>query len=115
MFSSRTPVSLSPNRLTQAIVALRREGRRIVDLTESNPTRAGFDYAPDLLAPLAQPRALAYEPQPFGSMDARRAISLDYARRGVTVPPDRIVLTASTSEAYALLFKLLGDPGDHVL
>ena len=31
------------------------------------------------------------------------------------VAPDRIVLTASSSESYALLFKLLCDPGDTVL
>jgi aspartate/methionine/tyrosine aminotransferase len=31
------------------------------------------------------------------------------------VPPGRLVLTASTSEAYSLLFKLLCDAGDEVL
>jgi aspartate/methionine/tyrosine aminotransferase len=38
-----------------------------------------------------------------------------YAARGASVPADRIVLTASTSEAYGHLFKLLADPGDEVL
>ena len=38
-----------------------------------------------------------------------------YAMRGVRVEPERILLTASTSEAYAYLFKLLADPGEHVL
>jgi aspartate/methionine/tyrosine aminotransferase len=33
----------------------------------------------------------------------------------VEVPADRIVLTASTSEAYSLLFKILCDPGDEVV
>lgn len=34
---------------------------------------------------------------------------------GGSVDPDRIVLTASTSEAYSYLFKLLCDPGDEVI
>src|ERR1700674_2375335 len=112
MFSDRVPCELVPNRLATTVSDLRSQGRAIVDLTESNPTRAGFDYPPDLLAPLADVRGLAYDPRPFGLRDARRAVAADYARRGVAVPEDRIVLTASTSEAYSLLFKLLGDPGD---
>jgi hypothetical protein len=42
-------------------------------------------------------------------------VSEDFARRGLTVAPDEIALTASTSEAYSLLFKILCDPGDEVL
>ena len=115
MFSSRIPPSLAPNRLGHAVLEQRRTGRPFIDLTESNPTRVGFTYPPDLLAPLANPRALGYEPWPCGAIDARRAIAGDYGRLGVIVPPDRIVLTASTSDAYSLLFKLLADAGDEVL
>jgi alanine-synthesizing transaminase len=32
-----------------------------------------------------------------------------------TVNPERVLLTASTSEAYSLVFKLLANPGDEVL
>jgi aspartate/methionine/tyrosine aminotransferase len=115
MFSSRTPADLTPNRLAGALAAARAEGRSILDLTESNPTRAGFEYPRDLLLPLGQPAALRYAPAPFGLAEARRAVAGDYARTGVEVPPERIVLTASTSEAYACLFKLLADAGDDVL
>jgi alanine-synthesizing transaminase len=115
VFSTRTPEDFARNRLTEALDRVRAAGREIVDLTESNPTRAGFEYPLDLLAPLAHPRGLAYAPHPFGSIDARRAVAFDYRRRGLEVAPERIVLTASTSEAYSLLFKLLADPGDDVL
>jgi aspartate/methionine/tyrosine aminotransferase len=101
--------------LSEALKAGRASGADIVDLTLSNPTRAGFDYPPDLLAPLADARGLRYEPTAFGLLDARRAVAADYARQGVTVSPDRIVLTASTSDAYSLLFKLLANAGDEVL
>jgi alanine-synthesizing transaminase len=115
MFSDRLPRELTTNRLTEAVAERRRRGEPIIDLTLSNPTRADFDYPADLLAPLADPRALRYEPSGLGSMDARRAIAADYGRRGLDVPPERIVLTASTSEAYSILFKLLAGPGDEVL
>jgi aspartate/methionine/tyrosine aminotransferase len=115
VFSSRIPANIAPNRLAEALRAAAAQGRPFVDLTESNPTRAGFSYPPDLLGPLADARALRYEPSPFGRADAREAVAADYARQRLTVPPERIVLTASTSDAYALLFKLLADAGDEVL
>ncbi|MEO8258464.1 MAG: pyridoxal phosphate-dependent aminotransferase [Acidobacteriota bacterium] len=115
MFSNRMAVDLRPNQLALAVAARRRAGHPILDLTESNPTRAGFEYPDDLLAPLASPRGLRYAPEPFGLIEARRAVAADYARRGIAADPERIVLTASTSEAYSLLFKLLASPGDEVL
>jgi aspartate/methionine/tyrosine aminotransferase len=115
MFSSRLRQGAGRNRLAIALDRRRSEGRPIVDLALSNPTRAGFAYPPRLLAPLSDTRSLCYEPQPFGAPPARRAIADDFARRGAIVPAARIVLTASTSEAYSLLFKLLCDPGDMVL
>ena len=114
-FSSRVQADLAPNRLTHALERRRAEGRPYVDLTESNPTRAGFDYPADLLVPLGNRRGLTYSPQPFGVMEARRAVADDYARRGLTVGPEHIVLTVSSSDAYSLLFRVLCDPGDQVL
>ena len=108
--------NLERNRITRAVDEARRAGRRLVDLTVTNPTTIGIEYPPDLLAPLASPAALTYAPHPFGAPEARAAVAADYARRGVHVDPERIVLTASTSEAYSLLFKLLCAPaGDAVL
>ncbi|HZR24671.1 MAG TPA: pyridoxal phosphate-dependent aminotransferase [Vicinamibacterales bacterium] len=115
MFSRRVPQDLGRNRLTQAIERMRAERRSFIDLTSTNPTRAGFAYPSDLLAPLAHPQALEYTASPFGMADARAAVSDDYARQCLDVPPERVVLTASTSEAYSLLFKLLADAGDEIL
>jgi alanine-synthesizing transaminase len=115
VFSSRIPSNLVPNRLTEGLRARRARGADIIDLTLSNPTRAGFDYPADLLVPLADARGLRYEPAPFGLLEARAAVAADYARQGHTITPDRIVLTASTSDAYSLLFKLLANAGDEVL
>jgi alanine-synthesizing transaminase len=115
MLSERTRWDLRPNRLAERVAARRATGARLLDLTESNPTRAGLAPPPDILALLAAPAALRYEPEPFGLRTAREAVAADFARRGAPVAADRIVLSASTSEAYAFLFKLLSDPGDEVL
>ncbi len=115
MFSSRLPADLTPNATTRALEALRARGARVIDLTESNPTRVGLDYPPDLLAPLADVRGLLYEPRPLGLVSAREAVAGEFGRRGIAVGVDHVAVTSSTSEAYALLFKLLCDAGDAVL
>lgn len=115
MFSARVRGPLTPNRLARLLEAERRWGSEILDLTESNPTRAELPYPDGLLACLGDPAARVYEPSASGLPAARAAVAADYARRGYRVAPDSIFLTAGTSEAYAFLLKLLASPGDHVL
>lgn len=113
--SARLPPRLETNAISDAIADARRRGIDFIDLTESNPTRVNLPYPQDILAGLADPRALAYDPHPFGLRSAREAIAADHGRRGVSVNPDDVVLSASTSESYTWLFKLLCNPGDSVL
>ena len=115
MFSRRLPPHADVNALSHAIARRRAAGASIADLTESNPTRAGLCYPADLLRMLASDAALRYEPHPLGLRVAREAVARDHVRRQATVDPERVVLAASTSEAYSWLFKLLCDPGDAVL
>ncbi len=116
VFSSRVPGALEPNRLTQALRRLRAAGAPLLDLTLTNPTTAGIDYPESILDALDDPRSLTYAPSPLGLIEAREAIARDYARNGIKVAAERVVLTASTSEAYSLLFKLLCAPaGDAVM
>jgi aspartate/methionine/tyrosine aminotransferase len=115
MFSSRFHWDLRPNRLTELLRAKRAAGAGVLDLTESNPTRAGLEYPREIVAALADARALRYDPAPAGMPEARDAVVRYYAARGHAVEPGRVLLTASTSEGYAYLFKLLCDPGDEVL
>lgn len=115
MWSRRVDADLTANRLTTAVRALQAAHRPIIDLTLANPTRAGLQYPADLLNGLAAAPGLIYRPDPFGLIEARRAVAADYLRRGVRVGAEQIVLTASTSEAYSLLLKVLCDPNDEVL
>jgi alanine-synthesizing transaminase len=115
MFSARVPADLAPNRLTTAEAALRGRGVPIIDLTETNPTAVGLAYPAELAAALGAPGVLRYEPHPFGLASAREAVAAAIGAAGPPIAPSRVILTASTSEAYSFLFKLLCDPGDEVL
>jgi alanine-synthesizing transaminase len=117
VFSSRLHWDLRPNPLAELLKKKREAGADILDLTESNPTTAGLRYRPkEILDALARPQSLRYEPTPAGLLTAREAIAgLYYAPLGEGVDPSRILLTASTSEAYSYLIKLLTDPGDELL
>ncbi len=116
MFSGRSSFDLSPNALAAALARARAASRPVLDLTESNPTRASLPYdCEGILSALSAPSSLVYEPWPFGLPSAREAVARELSAHGTPVDASRIVLTASTSEAYAFLFKLLCDPGDEVL
>lgn len=116
MFARRTEWPLERNALTRAVELRRQQGAPILDLTESNPTRCGFRYdSAAILEALARPASLLYQPEPRGPLPARQAVAAYYAERGAALDPAQIFLTASTSEAYSYLFRLLADPGDAVL
>jgi alanine-synthesizing transaminase len=114
-FSSRLPWDAPTNPLLAAFAAKRAAGQTILDLTETNPTRA-FDLSPFIQSvPLAQPEASVYNPSPRGLPSARAVIADYYRSHGQVVDPETLLLTASTSEAYSYLFKLLCNPGDEIL
>ena len=131
MFSERTNWKLAQNRFTQALDEVRAGGARVLDLTVSNPTRAGLHYdEPAILGALASRRALDYDPQSKGLLAAREAVAGYYRDRsgrgerdvasnvstaGIEVDPERIVLTTSTSEGYSFVFRLLCNAGDELL
>ncbi len=112
-FSRRIPKNLSLNPISKILESI--PTNSILDLTQSNPTQCGFDYPPDLLKTLSSPLGLNYEPLSFGNLKARQAVKEYLENKGQTVQVENILLTASTSEAYSYLFKLLADPGDSFL
>jgi alanine-synthesizing transaminase len=116
MFASRTNWNLKPNRLAEALERHKSSGRRLLDLSASNPTECGFRYdAPAIMRSLCSPASLQYHPDPKGLKSARQAVSDYYAERGERIAIDDLILTASTSEAYSFIFRLLCDPGDELL
>jgi aspartate/methionine/tyrosine aminotransferase len=116
VLSRRTGWDLHGNALAGRLEAARASGRPLVDLTESSPARCGLGWEPaELSALLHDDRVAAYEPSPRGLLDARAAVAAWLSARGAAASPGRILLTASTSEAFGWLFQLLCDPGDEVL
>ena len=84
MFSRRTDWPLAPNAFARALEQVRASGKEILDLTVSNPTEAGVQLDPDIvLAALANPDAMRYEPQPRGLLEARKAVC-QYYRESMT-------------------------------
>lgn len=116
MFASRTNWNLQPNRLAEALERHKSSGRRLLDLSASNPTECGFKYdAAAIKRSLCAPASLQYRPDPKGLKSARQAVSDYYAEHGEAVAIDDLILTASTSEAYSFIFRLLCNPGDELL
>jgi len=115
-FSQRTNWPLASNQFSNDLNDLRKNNVPLLDLTESNPTNCGFSYSNnDIIASLAENANLCYTPDPRGNLQTRKAICRYYEEKGLTVVPEQIFLTASTSEAYSYLFRLLVDPGEGVL
>jgi len=115
MFSSRLPAKLEANAVSRAIDRRRASGATLLDLTQTNPTVVGISYPADVLSSLSNRQAAVYDPDPLGLAEARSAVADEARATGIPVIASQILLTASTSEAYALLFKLLCNPGDEVL
>src|SRR5579864_829400 len=117
MFSERTNWKLAQNRFTRALEQVRAKGALVLDLTVSNPTRAGLHYdSLKILAALSSERALDYDPQSKGLLHAREAVAAYYREEHrESIDPERIILTTSTSEGYSFVFRLLCNAGDELL
>ena len=117
MFSRRTNWPLSPNRLTEVLAEVRASGAPLLDLTVSNPTRVGLHYNDQsILGAFQNSNSLSYDPQPQGLLSARQEVARYYQDdHGISLHPEQIVLTTSTSEAYSHVFRLLCNPGEEIL
>src|SRR5690242_4311610 len=115
-FARRTNWSQKPNALNKTLEELRSQAVAVADLTASNPTECGFAYPKEILPALSLKQNLQYRPQARGLEEARQAVSSYHAaRQAAHLPRENIILTASTSEAYSFLMRLLVDPGEKVL
>ena len=109
------------NALHQALNSFAEEGREYLNLIDSDFHANGFLPDPEPLKGLCTEYFdnllgnRAYKPEARGSLTARRAISRYYEHQGVAVDPEHLLLTASSSEAYSLLFTQIAEPGNRVL
>ena len=111
-FSERAAVNLQPNRLTEELTRLRQRRRAGDRPDRFQPHRGGAVLSPGTVQRAMSAGDLgSYRPEARGAERPRQAVVDAIGRYA----PDTLLLTASTSEAYALLLKLLCDPGDEVL
>lgn len=114
-FSRRTQWNTSINSITQSFDQIKNSSKSFIDLTISNPTKAAFDYPDRFYKELSKEENLIYDPLPGGTENAKQAVVEYYRQIGVSVSTNQILLTASTSEAYSFLFRLLAEPNDSIL
>ena len=96
-FSARTGWDVGESEFAKAIREARASGRRLLDLTVSNPTACGFEYdIAGILRALGDRRAMVYDPDPRGMRSAREAVAGYYAGHGAGIDADALVLTTST-------------------
>lgn len=117
MFSQRTNWKLTRNKYTEAVEETRALAQPIIDLTVSNPTQCRFHYDSErILNAFRNPKALSYEPEAKGLPAAREEVVRYYKEdHGLTVDPEAVLLTTSTSEAYSHVFRLLCNAHDEIL
>jgi len=116
LFSDRTNWPACQNKLTQLTEDYRTSGKEFLNLTQSNPTQCNFSFSNSkLLQAFIHEDILKYDPSAEGMLEMRKAVAEYYKGKNIEVDPDDIFITASTSDAYQALFKLLANSGESIL
>jgi alanine-synthesizing transaminase len=92
-------------------------GKTVRYLNIGDPVIFGFETPPHMIEAVS--RAMrdghnGYAPS-VGILPAREAVAAEWSRRGMPVTPDRVVITAGTSEGIELALTALAENGDEVL
>ena len=123
MLSSRLPKDLSPSPFFAELERVKANAKKdaaegglsFIDMTVSSPVKAGLDIDLDDAVEAARKDFGCWNPDASGWKSARDAVVEYYRERGGNFTAGQILLTASTSEAYSVLFKTFCDPGDVIL
>ena len=124
MLSSRLPKDLSPSpffaeleRAKADVLAecANADALPFIDMTVSSPVKAGLPVDLDDAVDEGRKAFGNWSPDAAGWKSAREAVVEYYRERGGNFTAGQIILTASTSEAYSVLFKTFCDPGDVIL
>ena len=115
MLSSRLPKDLSPSPFFAELERAKAESASFIDMTVSSPVKAGLPVELDASVDEGRGSFGCWNPDAAGWKSAREAVVEYYRERGGNFTAGQIILTASTSEAYSVLFKTFCDPGDVIL
>jgi aspartate/methionine/tyrosine aminotransferase len=105
------------NRIEQTRLSLIKGGKKIINLSSGNANEFGIFFDEKILRDALKnfTKNPAYNPDPKGSITARKAIQKYYSARGLKVNPEQILLTSGTSESYFHIFKMLAKPRERIL
>lgn len=123
MLSSRLPKDLSSSPFFAELERIKacakkdaaEGGLSFIDMTVSSPVKAGLPVEMAAAVESARSGFDCWNPDAAGWKSAREAVVEYYRERGGNFTAGQILLTASTSEAYSVLFKTFCDPGDVIL
>ena len=124
MLSSRLPKDLSPSPFFAELERAKADvfaecanadALPFIDMTVSSPVKAGLPVDLDDAVDEGRKAFGNWNPDAAGWKSAREAVVEYYRERGGNFTAGQIILTASTSEAYSVLFKTFCDPGDVIL
>jgi len=124
MLSSRLPKDLSPSPFFAELERAKADvfaecansdALPFIDMTVSSPVKAGLPVDLDDAVDEGRKAFGNWSPDAAGWKSAREAVVEYYRQRGGNFTAGQIILTASTSEAYSVLFKTFCDPGDVIL
>ena len=90
-------------------------GLSLIDMTVSSPLRVGLPFDVEPAVDAVKREFNLWDTNPAGTLKARETVAEYYRSRGGNFTPEQILLTASTSEAYSILFKAFCNPGDAIL
>ncbi|MBF0493374.1 MAG: pyridoxal phosphate-dependent aminotransferase [Deltaproteobacteria bacterium] len=93
------------------------QGKEVLKLFSGNPCDEGFFFPKEILNKAYQKyfETLHYQPHSKGLPQARQGISGFYARSGLEINPEHLLLTSGSSESFHYLFTLLTHPEDNIL
>ena len=124
MLSSRLPKDLTPSPFFAELERAKADvlsdcansdALPFIDMTISSPLRVGLPFDLQPAIDEAKGEFGTWVADAAGRRDAREAVAEYYRERGGAFTAGQIILTASTSEAYSVLFKTFCDPGDVIL
>lgn len=113
--SKRLPKDLTPSPFFEELEKAKKDAGEYIDMTVSSPVRVGLPVELDSAVEDARKQFGHWSPDASGWREAREAVAAYYKERGGMFTPNQVIVTASTSEAYSVLFKTFCDPGDVIL
>lgn len=104
------------NQKSKILEELLKSNKKIIDFTNSNPTKLGFKSYIEIEKKLCNLKKFSfYEPHPKGKLKSRELISEYYKNLGRNINPEDIFLTSGSSESISYILKTFTKSNGEIL